>query len=103
VTEALIVAIFTKKQTYGGPEEGGWWYDEGELVPEAQKYALLFTDEDEAFRYARSLNGGLVREHNEEQPYPYHSVLSRRAEHWTAKLLDIDEFTRTYSDWGPWS
>ena len=27
-----IVAVYLCDRAYGGPEEGGWWYDTGELV-----------------------------------------------------------------------
>lgn len=30
-----IVAIYLCNRAYGGPEEGGWWYDCGERVTEA--------------------------------------------------------------------
>jgi len=26
------VNVYNVTRAYGGPEEGGWWYDEGELV-----------------------------------------------------------------------
>lgn len=27
-----IVAVYERDRHYGGPEEGGWWYDSGKLV-----------------------------------------------------------------------
>ncbi len=27
-----VVAFYAVDRAYGGPEEGGWWYDAGELV-----------------------------------------------------------------------
>ena len=27
-----VVALYEMDRTYGGPEEGGWWYDCGELA-----------------------------------------------------------------------
>lgn len=30
--EWVSVALYTVSQAYGGPEEGGWWYDTFELV-----------------------------------------------------------------------
>jgi hypothetical protein len=29
---AYILAIYETDRAYGGPEEGGWWYDCGQLV-----------------------------------------------------------------------
>jgi hypothetical protein len=43
-----IVAIYKCNRAYGGPEEGGWWYDMGELV----KIIKVFKDEDRAYQYA---------------------------------------------------
>lgn len=38
------VAIFLVNRAYGGPEEGGWWYDYGVLIddalPEAAEYGI---------------------------------------------------------------
>ena len=27
-----VVAFYAVDRAYGGPEEGGWWFDTGELV-----------------------------------------------------------------------
>ena len=27
-----IIAVYETDRVYGGPEEGGWWYETGELV-----------------------------------------------------------------------
>jgi hypothetical protein len=32
------VAVYLEDRQYGGPEEGGWWYDAGELVTDAAFY-----------------------------------------------------------------
>ncbi|CAM4325963.1 YubB ferredoxin-like domain-containing protein [Nocardia ninae] len=36
------VNVYSLTRHYGGPEEGGWWYDEGELM-----LSIQVTDEDE--------------------------------------------------------
>ena len=36
VTPALYVNVYLIDRAYGGPEEGGWWYDTGELVRSTQ-------------------------------------------------------------------
>lgn len=41
-------------QQYGGPEEGGWWVDNGHPVKEWKP--LIFTDEEEAFAKCRELH-----------------------------------------------
>jgi len=30
--ETLYVNVYDITRVYGGPEEGGWWYDMGELI-----------------------------------------------------------------------
>lgn len=32
MTDQYVVAVFELDRRYGGPEEGGWWYDTGTLV-----------------------------------------------------------------------
>jgi hypothetical protein len=46
------VAVYLQDRAYGGPEEGGWWYDTGELV----RTCRLFRDEDKAYAYCRRMN-----------------------------------------------
>jgi hypothetical protein len=45
------VAIYETNQEYGGPEEGGWWYDTGERVTDP----VAFATRDEAVAYADTL------------------------------------------------
>ena len=47
-----FVAVYLADRAYGGPEEGGWWYDCGELV----RVVRLFRTEESACEYARRLN-----------------------------------------------
>jgi hypothetical protein len=32
MTTRLVAAVYLVDRTYGGPEEGGWWYTGGDLV-----------------------------------------------------------------------
>lgn len=48
----FIVAFYEVNRVYGGPEEGGWWYDCGELV----RLHGLFRSEDAAIRAAARAN-----------------------------------------------
>jgi Zn-finger nucleic acid-binding protein len=48
----IFVAIFEMDRVYGGPEEGGWWYDAGEL----KRIVATFSDEDQAYEYSRRFN-----------------------------------------------
>lgn len=47
------IAFYELGQSYGGPEEGGWWYDTGRLVREAR---VEFVDREAASRYCRRAN-----------------------------------------------
>ena len=40
-----------------GPEEGGWWYNTGEL----RRLLKIFRNEEAAFKYARRCNHWLER------------------------------------------
>jgi hypothetical protein len=46
------VAIYLEDRAYGGPEEGGWWYDCGELV----RVVRIFRNEESAYKFCRRLN-----------------------------------------------
>ena len=54
----FVVAAYDVGRAYGGPEEGGWWYDVGSHVRTLSVHAR----EEEAYercrRLNRSLNGG---------------------------------------------
>lgn len=68
------VTIFILDQAYGGPEEGGWWYETGAPTTDALKsYTRTFTSAEAAARYAEFLNRTIVEEWNEGR-YPLSSV-----------------------------
>ena len=51
--EWFSVAVYTCVAVYGGPEEGGWYYDAGSLV---EHHLIKFFDKyDDADDYAREL------------------------------------------------
>lgn len=51
--EWFSVAVYTCEAVYGGPEEGGWYYDAGGLV---DHHKIKFFDKcDDADEYAREL------------------------------------------------
>jgi len=51
----ITVSIFFVDRAYGGPEEGGWWYDCGEPSDEHCKYTRGFETETEALNYSAEL------------------------------------------------
>ncbi len=75
------VACYLTSQSYGGSAEGGWWYDEGELVTDPDIYRTLggtprsFLTEHEADAHAAELAPKLVLL-NQDRP-PKHASTSR--------------------------
>lgn len=47
-----LVSVYLEDLAYGGPEEGGWYYNTGELV----RTVKLFRSEERANDYCRRLN-----------------------------------------------
>ena len=54
------VSIYTKSQHYGGPEEGGWWYDRWHL-----EYYKTCPTEEEAVRVQEILTAKIQHLHDE--------------------------------------
>jgi hypothetical protein len=49
------IAVYDCRMCYGGPEEGGWWYDAGTLV----RIIKTIRNENRAYAFCRRLNGKL--------------------------------------------
>ena len=78
VSEVWYVHKYHEYQEYGGPEEGGWYYDVREPVRDDEWTPPIFTDEEEAFAKCRELYAEEYARRKEEEPYEYTSVLSHR-------------------------
>ena len=50
-----VVAVYDAGLSWGGPEEGGWWFNSGSLV----RVMRVFPSEDRAYAYSRRLNARL--------------------------------------------
>ena len=48
--QPVYVSTYTVSREYGGPEEGGWWYDDRKMVSSKKFY-----DREEAEKYANYL------------------------------------------------
>ena len=59
------VAVFLCDRAYGGPEEGGWWYECGEPVEEYSQFTRYFINKSEAFVYQNRLQARLCNKLNE--------------------------------------
>jgi len=47
---SYTVAVYICDRAYGGPEEGGWWYDCG-VPSEGQYYAKVFEGNPRPYPY----------------------------------------------------
>lgn len=81
-----FVAKYNVAQQYGGPEEGGWWYDSG--VPVEDWEVISFKDEEEAYACARALNKKEAERRKEENQYGYTSVLSYRDDFYDYAVIE---------------
>ncbi len=50
--KTFLVAAYEVNRCYGGPEEGGWWFDAGELI----RILKVFKAEPQAIEFCRRLN-----------------------------------------------
>ena len=78
VSEVWYVHKYQEWQDYGGPEEGGWWYDVREPVRDDEWTTFIFTEEEEAFAKCRELYAEEY-ERRKGEPYDYYSVLSAQS------------------------
>lgn len=85
---------------YGGPEEGGWWYESGspcgDWVPLGP-----FKSEDEAYAKCRELNDQEHDRAKEEEDYDYTSVLSYRSNHYAYSISETT-IMRSYPEHRPY-
>lgn len=65
------VGVYLVDRAYGGPEEGGWYYDCGELVTDRSFYEghsdylpRTFLDEKQAHAFAKTIDKWLEESHN---------------------------------------
>jgi hypothetical protein len=71
---------------YGGPEEGGWWYDEG--YPTGFSFGP-FTEEEAAYEQSRKLNELELERREREEMYDYTSVVAYRSNHYSYSVEDF--------------
>jgi hypothetical protein len=69
----IAVAVYHVDRAYGGPEEGGWYYDCGERVKDRKVYTCH--SREKAYELASKINASLNENENEGRPSIY-SVLS---------------------------
>ena len=83
---------------YGGPEEGGWWYDAG--TPVEAWVPVGFMDEDQAYDYCRAMNEAEHERADAEEDYSYTSVLAGRSTHY-AYRVEEDPVPHAYPERRP--
>jgi hypothetical protein len=69
-------AIYVTNRRYGGPEEGGWWYDVGEpaLEPGMAILTRVFRTREDAYKHAAYLNGVIAAKEWNKHNRPPSSV-----------------------------
>jgi hypothetical protein len=80
------IHCYEVRQEYGGPEEGGWWYDSGEPVEDWK--LLMCEDAEQAYFVCRALNTAETVRAKEEEDYEYTSVLSYKSRHYAYTVED---------------
>jgi hypothetical protein len=89
---------------YGGPEEGGWYYDTGTpvsfeipaghpdfVISGLQVMGFRVADEEEAYAIARKLNEEEHERAKREEDYDYTSVLAYRSTHYAYRVDDTPD------------
>lgn len=88
--KTFIVAVYDCDRAYGGPEEGGWWYNTGTLI----RVCRVFKNQDMAYAWASRMNNKLKNKiigPNVDKKYDISSVLSEGiywAEVWEDRAPD---------------
>ncbi|HIA51309.1 MAG TPA: hypothetical protein EYN91_04375 [Candidatus Melainabacteria bacterium] len=91
------VSIYLEDRAYGGPEEGGWWYDYGVL--QADPRNKCFSSKILAMRYASKLQDELDANENSERRSDTSSMASEGR---FMAYIDCDgEFPKNFPDKKP--
>jgi len=77
----FYVCKYDVAQQYGGPEEGGWWFDSGYPVWRFCIPVPVFEELDHML--CRWFNGREHERAEKEEDYGYTSVLSHRSTHYS--------------------
>lgn len=86
------------QQMYGGPEEGGWWFDSG--VPVEGWIPEPFENEEDAYARCRELNELEYERAKKEESYEYTSVLSYRSTHYSFDVTE-SSIPRAFPEYRP--
>lgn len=76
---------------YGGPEEGGWNYEQG-AVEDHNVFATH--DEDAAFACCRLFNAQERKRREKEEMYPMHGVFSHQCTYYLYDVSNDSKATR---------
>ena len=66
-----FVSVYRHHRCYGGPEEGGWWYDRYEL-----EGSIAFATHDEAEAWLEKAKAEIERQNRAEAPARYRAMAS---------------------------
>lgn len=98
--ELLSVAVYETNRSYGGPEEGGWWYDVGKPTdnPFLGVLTRFFLKKEEAFAYRDSLESVVAEANRREGRRDPGSVLCDGY----YEVLIMDGYPRAYPEERPY-
>lgn len=75
-TPRYTVSVFLIDRMWGGPEEGGWWFDAGYPATDHYRtYTRTFTSRESALQYRESLDHTII-DHANDGRHPISSMAS---------------------------
>lgn len=89
-TKQLWIHKYEVNQQYGGPEEGGWWFESGTPATDWTPIRVLIdvNDDEPAYEICRALNKAEYLRQNYEEDYEFTSVLSYKSRHFTYTISE---------------
>lgn len=73
---------------YGGPEEGGWWYNASVPLDDWHAPALAHENGELAYEVCRALNEAEYKRREQEEIYDYASTLAHRCNFYVYAITD---------------
>ena len=79
-----VVAVYELDRCYGGPEEGGWWYNTGDLI----RILAVYKDEQQAWAHAERFNRTLVYRRKQDPHFRSLSSVAYSGGHLAARVCE---------------
>jgi len=95
VPQGAWVSVYRRSQNYGGPEEGGWWYDRNTL-----EGSIYFPTTEGAEAWLEKAKVEVERENREEAPARYRAMAALPGEECDTAYHDEGYIPTGWSDGG---